>query len=232
MKYLCCIEAPTAYWCPEVRPKLLNCTLNCTLTTQSLSGYKCSCLPMPGIIRNFIYIGVLLLTLKSVLQPQLYTFPSIARCLKSWCSFDPSISFFAAAGEYYNYSGCGNTLNTNHPVVARMIVDCLRHWVTAYHVDGFRFDLASILTRAPSTWHPDARQAHSQDGEEAGEEEAGGEEGAEGAEVLGHMDCWKHGCVRNAARCQTSMIPGRRGGSTHRLLLYKLCNIVVWASLS
>ena len=50
-------------------------------------------------------------------------------------------------GEYLNYSGTGNTLNCNHPVVANMIVDCLRYWVTEYHIDGFRFDLASILTR-------------------------------------------------------------------------------------
>ncbi|MCL4203443.1 MAG: glycogen debranching protein GlgX [Pirellulaceae bacterium] len=51
-------------------------------------------------------------------------------------------------GKYYrNYSGCGNTINCNHPVVRRLIMDCLRHWVLNYHVDGFRFDLASILSR-------------------------------------------------------------------------------------
>lgn len=60
----------------------------------------------------------------------------------------------APAGEYYNYSGCGNTINCNHPVVRRFIVDCLKYWVTEMHIDGFRFDLASILTRAHSTWHP------------------------------------------------------------------------------
>ncbi len=49
--------------------------------------------------------------------------------------------------RYADYSGCGNTLNTNHPVVRRMIVDSLRYWVTEMHVDGFRFDLASILSR-------------------------------------------------------------------------------------
>ena len=48
---------------------------------------------------------------------------------------------------YSNYSGCGNTLNANHPVVRRMIVDSLRYWVQEMHVDGFRFDLASILAR-------------------------------------------------------------------------------------
>ncbi len=51
-------------------------------------------------------------------------------------------------GEYYNFSGCGNTMNCNHPVVQRFIVDCLRYWVSRYHIDGFRFDLASILGRA------------------------------------------------------------------------------------
>ncbi len=49
--------------------------------------------------------------------------------------------------RYADYSGCGNTLNANHPVVRRMIVDSLRYWVTEMHVDGFRFDLASILSR-------------------------------------------------------------------------------------
>ena len=48
-------------------------------------------------------------------------------------------------GNYYNFSGCGNTVNCNHPVVQQMIVECLRYWVTTYRVDGFRFDLASIL---------------------------------------------------------------------------------------
>ena len=50
-------------------------------------------------------------------------------------------------GTYRNYSGCGNTINGNHPVVREMIFHCLRHWVHNYHVDGFRFDLASILSR-------------------------------------------------------------------------------------
>ncbi|MBI3236181.1 MAG: hypothetical protein HYZ48_00490 [Chlamydiales bacterium] len=51
-------------------------------------------------------------------------------------------------GEYLNFSGTGNTLNCNHPVVAEMIIDSLRYWAAEMHVDGFRFDLASILTRA------------------------------------------------------------------------------------
>ena len=52
--------------------------------------------------------------------------------------------------KYANYTGCGNTLNANHPVVRRMIVDSLRYWAEEMHVDGFRFDLASILTRDSS----------------------------------------------------------------------------------
>jgi isoamylase len=55
--------------------------------------------------------------------------------------------------RYANYSGCGNTLNANHPIVRRMIVDSLKYWVEWMHVDGFRFDLASILSRDPSG-HP------------------------------------------------------------------------------
>ncbi len=50
-------------------------------------------------------------------------------------------------GFYYNFSGTGNTFNCNHPRVRNMIIDCLRYWVSEYHVDGFRFDLASIMTR-------------------------------------------------------------------------------------
>lgn len=76
----------------------------------------------------------------------------------------PTISFrgidnrvyymLAPGGEYYNYSGCGNTFNCNHPVARKFIVDCLRYWVEEMHVDGFRFDLGSIMTRAHSLWHP------------------------------------------------------------------------------
>lgn len=50
--------------------------------------------------------------------------------------------------EYYvNFSGCGNTLNCNYPVVADFIINCLRYWVSSMHIDGFRFDLASVLAR-------------------------------------------------------------------------------------
>ena len=60
--------------------------------------------------------------------------------------------------HYYNFSGCGNVMNCNHPVVRNFIIDCLRHWAIEYRVDGFRFDLASILGRdqngAPMTNPP------------------------------------------------------------------------------
>jgi glycogen operon protein len=70
----------------------------------------------------------------------------------------PTLSYRGLANEFYyileqdksryaDYTGCGNTLNANHPIVRRMIQDSLRHWVTEMHVDGFRFDLASILSR-------------------------------------------------------------------------------------
>jgi glycogen operon protein len=51
---------------------------------------------------------------------------------------------------YRNFSGCGNTLNCNHPIVRTLIMDCLRYWVVEMHVDGFRFDLGSVLGRDPS----------------------------------------------------------------------------------
>ena len=60
----------------------------------------------------------------------------------------------APGGQYYNYSGCGNTCNCNHPTMREFIVACLKHWVAEYHVDGFRFDLGSIMTRAHSAWSP------------------------------------------------------------------------------
>ncbi len=66
----------------------------------------------------------------------------------SFKGFDNNIYYMLMPnGEYYNYSGCGNTLNCNHPIVQEMITECLRYWVTSYRVDGFRFDLASILGR-------------------------------------------------------------------------------------
>lgn len=52
-------------------------------------------------------------------------------------------------GYYFNFSGTGNTLNCNNPVVRSLVLDCLRYWASEYHIDGFRFDLASILGRDP-----------------------------------------------------------------------------------
>jgi glycogen operon protein len=70
-------------------------------------------------------------------------------CLKG---FDSGIYYIPDEdrSRFADYTGCGNTLNANHPIVRRMIVDSLRYWVQQMHVDGFRFDLASILARDPS----------------------------------------------------------------------------------
>ncbi|XP_060172245.1 isoamylase 1, chloroplastic isoform X2 [Lycium barbarum] len=71
----------------------------------------------------------------------------------SFRGIDDSVFYMLAPkGEFYNYSGCGNTFNCNHLIVRQFIVDCLRYWVTEMHVDGFRFDLASIFTRSSSSW--------------------------------------------------------------------------------
>lgn len=66
----------------------------------------------------------------------------------SFKGFDNQVYYLLTPdGEYYNFSGCGNTLNCNHPIVQQMIIECLRYWVITYRIDGFRFDLASILGR-------------------------------------------------------------------------------------
>lgn len=68
----------------------------------------------------------------------------------SFCfkGFDNNIYYMLTPdGNYYNFSGCGNTINCNHPVVRQIILECLRYWTISYRVDGFRFDLASILGR-------------------------------------------------------------------------------------
>lgn len=52
-------------------------------------------------------------------------------------------------GYYFNFSGTGNTLNCNNPIVRGLVLDCLRYWASEYHIDGFRFDLATILGRDP-----------------------------------------------------------------------------------
>ena len=74
--------------------------------------------------------------------------------------FGPAISYrgidnasyymLTPEGYYFNFSGCGNTLNCNNPVVRDMVIDSLRYWASEFHIDGFRFDLASILGRAPN----------------------------------------------------------------------------------
>lgn len=66
----------------------------------------------------------------------------------SFKGIDNSIYYMLTPdGKYFNFSGCGNTLNCNHPIVRNLVLDCLRYWVSEYHIDGFRFDLASILGR-------------------------------------------------------------------------------------
>jgi len=66
----------------------------------------------------------------------------------SFKGFDNNIYYMLTPdGHYYNFSGCGNTLNCNQPIVHQMILECLRYWTTVYHIDGFRFDLATILGR-------------------------------------------------------------------------------------
>ncbi|MGF1655151.1 MAG: glycogen debranching protein GlgX, partial [Actinomycetales bacterium] len=83
----------------------------------------------------------------------------------SFRGIDNSVYYFTVPGDrqyYMDYSGCGNSLDANHPAVEKFIVDCLRFWVTEMHVDGFRFDEGSVLTRGedgapmahpPLIWH-------------------------------------------------------------------------------
>ena len=76
----------------------------------------------------------------------------------SWRGLDNQTYYILSedAANYHNYSGCGNSLKANHPVVSRFIIDCLRYWVSQMHIDGFRFDLASVLARdaaGASLWH-------------------------------------------------------------------------------
>lgn len=53
-------------------------------------------------------------------------------------------------GDYHNWTGCGNTLNLSHPAVMQYAYECLKYWVETFHVDGFRFDLASVIGRTPT----------------------------------------------------------------------------------
>ncbi len=69
----------------------------------------------------------------------------------SFKGLENRVYYMLEQGRYYkNYSGCGNTFNGNHPIVREMIFNSLRHWVHNYHIDGFRFDLASIFSRNQS----------------------------------------------------------------------------------
>eukprot|EP01018_Ginkgo_biloba_P035113 Gb_12187 [translate_table: standard] len=71
----------------------------------------------------------------------------------SFRGIDNQVYYMVDVNNYVqllNFSGCGNTFNCNHPVVMELILDSLRHWVTEYHVNGFRFDLASVLCRGPN----------------------------------------------------------------------------------
>ncbi len=72
-------------------------------------------------------------------QDGIYSFRGLDE--KAWYMQNPD-------GTYQNWSGCGNTVNANHPVTRQFIVDCLRYWAREMHVDGFRFDLATALCRA------------------------------------------------------------------------------------
>lgn len=68
----------------------------------------------------------------------------------SYRGIDNSIYYLLKPdGSYYNFSGVGNTVNCNHPVVRVVLLDCLRYWVSEFHIDGFRFDLASSMGRDP-----------------------------------------------------------------------------------
>jgi isoamylase len=62
---------------------------------------------------------------------------------------DNSTYYLMQHGEYADYSGCGNSLNANNRYVRKMILDSMRYWVREMHVDGFRFDLASVFARNP-----------------------------------------------------------------------------------
>jgi glycogen operon protein len=70
----------------------------------------------------------------------------------SFKGFDNSTYYYLTGPNgskefYYDYTGCGNTFNCNHPIGEKLILDCLRFWVEEMHVDGFRFDEGSVLTR-------------------------------------------------------------------------------------
>jgi len=104
----------------------------------------------------------------------------------------PSVSFrgidnatyymLGLQGEYYNYSGCGNTLDCNNPMVQDFIIACLRYWREEMHVDGFRFDLASIMTRASKKWW-DVPLSKEELAAQISEKEAGNDSGTDNGEM-------------------------------------------------
>ena len=64
----------------------------------------------------------------------------------SFKGLENQVYYILSEGKHFcNYSGCGNTLNCNNPIVRSMVIDCLRYWASEMHVDGFRFDLAPVL---------------------------------------------------------------------------------------
>jgi glycogen operon protein len=138
---------------------------------------------------------------------------------------NPTYYLLDAGGRYADYSGCGNTLNANHPVVRRLIVDSLRYWVTEMHVDGFRFDLASILSRdeagrplpnPPVLWDIESDPAL------AGTKLIAEAWDAAGLYQVGSFvgDAWKewNGRFRDDARDFARGVPGSAGRFADRLL--------------
>ena len=127
--------------------------------------------------------------------------------------------------RYANFTGCGNTLKANHPVVRRLMLDSLRHWVSEMHVDGFRFDLASVLSRgtdghpvknAPALWDIES------DPVLAGSKLIAEAWDAAGLYQVGHFvgDSWKewNGKFRDDVRSFLRGDPGRVSHFANRLL--------------
>jgi len=127
--------------------------------------------------------------------------------------------------RYANYTGCGNTLKSNHPVVRRLMLDALRHWVSEMHVDGFRFDLASVLSRdtdghpvrnAPAVWDIES------DPVLAGSKLIAEAWDAAGLYQVGHFvgDSWKewNGRFRDDVRSFLRGDPGKVSQLANRLL--------------
>jgi glycogen operon protein len=127
--------------------------------------------------------------------------------------------------HYANFTGCGNTLKSNHPVVRRLMLDALRHWVAEMHVDGFRFDLASVLSRdtdghpvrnAPAVWDIES------DPVLAGSKLIAEAWDAAGLYQVGHFvgDSWKewNGRFRDDVRSFLRGDPGKVSALANRLL--------------